>query len=133
MLTFTIAGFDADPDAVSDLLGLVPTSVARRGEVRPSGRPYDFNMWRLELHAAPITDGREHADAIAALIDQLRGREHRFAEMAKTIRPESVSIYGGYYVSDEQQGVWLDPGQMSVLAACGIGWSLDLFEAAMLG
>jgi hypothetical protein len=52
--------------------------------------------------------------------------------MAKTIRPASVSIYGGYYVSDEQQGVWLDPDQMSVLAACGIGWGLDLFEAAML-
>jgi hypothetical protein len=132
MLTLTIARFDADPDVVTNILGLVPTSVARRGEPRPSGRLHDFNMWHLELHAAPLVDGREHANAVGTLIDQLKGREHRFAELAKTIRPASISIYGGFYVSDEQQGVWLDPDQMAVLAACGIGWGLDLFEATML-
>jgi hypothetical protein len=132
MLNLTIARFDADPDAVTDILGLAPTSVARRGEARPSGRLHDFNMWHLELHEAPIIGGREHADAIARLIGQLMGREHRFAELAKTVRPASISIYGGFYVSDEQQGVWLDADQMAVLAACGIGWGLDLFEASML-
>jgi hypothetical protein len=35
-------------------------------------------------------------------------------------------------VSDEQQDIRLDPDQMAVLAACGIGWGLDFFEAAML-
>jgi len=86
------------------------------------------------FQAEPVLIKRKkhHANAIAALIDQLKGREQLFAEMAKTIRPASVSIYGGYYVSDEQQGVWFDPHQMSVLAACGIGWGLDLFEAGML-
>jgi hypothetical protein len=132
MLTLTIARFDADPDAVTDILGLAPTSVARRGDPRRSGRLHDFNIWHLELHAAPLTDGREHADAIVKLIGQLKGREHRFVELAKTIKPASVSIYGGFHVSDEQQGVWLDPDQMAVLAACGIGWGLDLFEARML-
>lgn len=95
MLTLTIARFDADPDAVTDILDLTPTSVVRRGEPRRSGRLSDFNMWHLELHAGPIIDGREHANAIAALIGQLKGREQLFAEMAKTIRPASVSIYGG--------------------------------------
>ncbi len=89
-------------------------------------------MCHLELHAAPLIDGREHANAIDSLMDQLKGRGHLFAELAKTIRPASISIYGGFYVSDEQQGVWLDPDQMAVLAACGIGWGLDLFEASML-
>jgi len=87
----------------------------------------------MQLHADPLIDGREHANAIDALIAQLKGREYLFAEMANTIRPASVSIYGGYYVSDEQQGIWLDPNQMAVLSACGIGWGLDLFESAMLG
>ena len=128
----TIARFDADPNVVTNILGLAPTSVARRGEPRPSGRLHDCNMWHLELHAAPLVDGREHANAVGRLIDQLKGREHLFAELAKTIRPASISIYGGFYVSDEQQGVWLDPDQMAVLAACGIGWGLDLFEATML-
>lgn len=132
MLTLTIARFDADPEAVTAILDLTPTSVARRGEARPSGRLYDFNMWHMELHAAPLIDGLEHANAIDALIAQLKGREHLFVEMAETIRPASASIYGGYYVSDEQQGIWLDPNQKAVLASCGIGWSLDLFEATML-
>lgn len=132
MLALTIARFDAHPDAVTDILGLVPTSIARRGEPRPSGRPHDFNMWRLELHAAPLIDGGEHTNAVGTLIDQLKGREHLFVELARTIRPASISIYGGFYVSDQQQGVWLDPDQMSVLAACGIGWGLDLFESTML-
>ena len=132
MLTLTIARFDVDPDMVTNLLGLTPTSVARRGEPRPSGRLHDFNTWHLDLHAAPLVDGREHANAVGTLIDQLKGREHLFAELAKTLRPASISIYGGFYVSDEQQGVWLDSDQMAVLAACGIGWGLDLFEATML-
>lgn len=132
MLTLTIARFDVDPDEVTDILGLAPTSVARRGEPRPSGRVHDFNTWHLELHPAPLVDGREHENAIVKLIGQLKGREHLFAELTKTVKPASVSIYGGFYVSDEQQGVWLDPQQMAVLAACGIGWGLDLFEAAML-
>lgn len=132
MLALTIARFDADPDAVTDLLGLAPTSVVRRGEPRPSGRLHDFNMWHLELHEAPLLDGREHANAIDTLIGQLKGREPRFVELARTIKPASITIYGGFYVSDEQQGVWLEADQMAVLAACGIGWGLDLFEAAML-
>jgi uncharacterized protein DUF4279 len=82
MLTLTIARFDVDPDSVTDILGLAPTSVARRGEPRPSGRPHDFNMWRLEFHEAPVVDGRDHAIAIDKLIAQLKGREHRFAEVA---------------------------------------------------
>lgn len=89
-------------------------------------------MWHLELHAAPLVDGRGHANAMATLIGQLKGRERLFAELDKTVRPASVSIYGSFYVSDEQQGVWLDPDQMAVLASCGIGWGLDLLEAKML-
>lgn len=132
MLTLLIARFDADPHSVTEILGLTPTSVQRRGEVRPTGRPYDFNAWNLELHEDPIVGGRQHDDAISRLVAQLKGREHRFAELVMTVRPASLSIYGGYYVSGDQQGIWLDPDQMAVLAACGIGWSLDLHEASML-
>ena len=132
MLTLTIAHFDADPDVVTGILGLAPTSVARRGEPRPSGRLYDFNMWHLEVHSGPLVDGHEHANAIASLIGQIKGREHLFADLAKRVGPASISLYGGFYVSGEQQGIWLDPDEMAVLAACGIGWGLDLFEATML-
>lgn len=132
MLGLTIARFDADPGTVTDILDLMPTSVVRRGEPRPSGRLHDFNMWHLQLHEGPLLDGREHADAIDTLIGQLKGREHRFVELARTVKPASIRIYGGFYVSDEQQGVWLDADQMAVLVTCGIGWGLDLFEATML-
>jgi hypothetical protein len=132
MLSLSIARFDADPDAVTDILGLVPTHVGRRGEPRPSGRLYDFNIWSLELHASPIVAGREHESAIINLVEQLRGREHLFVDLANTIKPASISVYGAFHVSDEQQGIWLEPDQMAVLAACGIGWGLDLLETKML-
>jgi hypothetical protein len=132
MLCLSITGFEVNPDQVTELLGLEPSSTIREGEAHKSGRISKFNGWWLELHEAPLLDGGEHANAIDALIGQLKGREPRFVELARTIKPESITIYGGFYVSDEQQGVWLDAGQMAVLATCGIGWGLDLFEATML-
>ena len=132
MLSLTIARFSADPDRVTELLQITPSSVQREGESTETGRVIRFNTWSLELHQEPLTDGQAHESAIAALIDRLRGREPLFVELAKSISPKSVSIYGAFYVSDEQQGVWLEPAQMAVLAACGIGWGLDLLEAVML-
>jgi hypothetical protein len=127
MLQLSITGFDADPDDVTRILGLMPTSVGRRGDPRASGRPRDFNGWWLELHAPPLGDGAAHHSAIEALVAQLQGKEARFAELRERVHPKSIDIYGGIYHGDEQCGVWLEPAQMAVLAGCGIGWGLDIF------
>lgn len=131
MLCLAITGFEADPDLVSELVDLTPTSVARRGTPTRGGRTYQFNGWWLEAHEDAITGGAQHHAGIDALVAQLRSRVDRFATLRDRLSPKSVTIYGGLYVSPNAQcGLWLEPHQMRVLAACGIGWGLDLFVDA---
>lgn len=131
MLTLAITGFDADPSAVTEALGFGPTTIGRKGEPSPSGRPRTFNGWWHEVEEQPLVAGKQHDDAMGRIIGLLHGREDRFATLRKLIQPKQLTIYGGLYVpSDGQCGVWLEPDQMQLLAACGVGWGLDLFAAS---
>jgi hypothetical protein len=131
MLTLAITGFDADPNAVTEALGIEPTTIGRKGEPSPSGRPRTFNGWWHEAEEQPLVDGKQHDDAMGRILVLIQGREDRFATLRTSIQPKQVSIYGGLYVpSDRQCGVWLEPDQMQLLAACGVGWGLDLFTAS---
>ena len=129
MLVLAVSRFDADPDRVSNILDLAPTFVARRGEIsQQSGRAYSTNLWNLDAHAERLSSGTEHATGLAALLELLSGREDRFARLREEVQPESVTIYGGLYVDQEEQcGVWLDPAEMRVLVNCKVGWGLDIF------
>ncbi len=127
----SINRFNADPQAVSDILDLQPTFVARKGEVSStSGRPSRHNGWHLDAHPEKLFGGIEHDNGLAIIIELLRSREQRFARLRDEVRPEMVTVYGGLYIRpDEQCGVWLDPEQMQILARCEVGWGLDIFTA----
>ena len=134
MLSLTITGFDADPDQVSEILGLVPTQVARKGDVGVSGRPRTFSGWWHDVHEAPVTDGGAHDAALNRILTQLRGREERFAALRRLVKPQQVAIYGGFHLAaDSQAGVWLGVDQMRLLVACGIEWGMELFGADPAG
>ena len=128
MLTLAITRFDADPDVVTETVGFEPTSVARKGDPSRSGKLLTFNGWWHEADGQRLVDGKQHDDALARILALLRGREDRFARLRMSVQPKHVTIYGGLHVPrNEQCGIWLDPGQMQILAACGVGWGLDLF------
>lgn len=128
MLCFSITGFEPDPDLVTETLGITPTLVRRRGIAGQSKRPSTFNGWWLDAHEDRLVDGAQHSSALNHILGQLRGRIERFATLRDLIKPQSMTIYGGIYVpADEQCGIWLDSGQMQLLASCGIGWGVDLF------
>ncbi|HEX4183253.1 MAG TPA: DUF4279 domain-containing protein [Caulobacteraceae bacterium] len=125
-----ITGFEADPDEVTELLQLEPTSTARRGTPSRSGRIHQFNGWWLEAHAAAVTSGSQQDAALRILLNHLQGKEACFVALRDRLKPQQVAIYGGFYVSPvEQGGVWLEASQMQALAACGVAWGLDLFVA----
>jgi hypothetical protein len=132
MLTLAITGFHSDPAKVTDILGIEPTAVGHKGiETLPSKRPKHFNGWWREAHPDRLTSGMRHDAGLSALVDLLRGREECFARLREEVRPEAVGIYGGFYVPpDQQSGIWLDPEQMRVLAACEVEWGLDLFAGS---
>jgi len=128
MLTLMITGFEVDPQNVTTILGIEPTFTARKGEQGKSGYPRKFNGWWLDVKTEPLRDGETHAHALAAMVDCLRGRDAAFKRLREELKPKPITIYGGFYIKgDAQSGLWLDPAEMEVLAACGIGWGVDLF------
>ena len=128
MLCLAITGFDADPERVTELLQIAPTGVARKGTVSRGGREHRSNGWWLEVNSGELKDGALHDAALSILVERLGDRAERFEWLRETLKPASITIYGGLYVKPgEQSGVWLDPEQMRVLSACGIGWGLDIF------
>lgn len=129
MFALCVNRFEADPDKVTDILDLQPTFVARKGEKSASsGRSNLANIWNLDSHPDRLFGGVEHETGLTALVALLRGREDRFARLREEVRPETVTLYGGLYVrQNEQCGIWLNPKQMRLLADCQIEWGLDLF------
>ena len=127
MFTLMITGFDADPQTVTDLIGLKPNSTAIKGEIGTSGHKHRSNGWWFEAHADRLTDGVDHAKSVSAIVDQLRGREAAFRRLKEEVRPDQITLYGAiYFDPDGQCGLWLDASDMGVLAACGVDWGLDL-------
>lgn len=128
MFTLMITGFDADPQTVTDLIGLEPSSTAIKGQTSESGREHRFNGWWLEAHPERLEDGAGHAQAVSMMVHHLRGREAAFQRLKQEVRPDQITLYGAVYFNREGQcGLWLDASDMGVLAACGVDWGLDLF------
>jgi hypothetical protein len=131
MLCLSITGFDVEPHLVTEILDIEPTSTNRAGEMLRSGRPARTSAWHLALDEnAPFTTGAKHSELLQALLARLADKHANFARLRKEAKPRDVTIYGGLYVGGQEQlGIWLEPEQMALLAACGIGWGLDVFVA----
>lgn len=128
MLTLAITGFDAKPQVVSDAIGLEPTSTAVKGQLGQSGRPSKLNGWWLDVHPDCLNDGASHEQGVSRIIDLLRGKEDAFRRLIADVKPRSITLYGViYFNTDAQCGLWLNPADMAVMAACGVGWGVDLF------
>ncbi|HYC97466.1 DUF4279 domain-containing protein [Brevundimonas sp.] len=128
MLTLGITGFDGNPQIVTDILDIQPTSVVLAGDVTRSGRVAKFSGWWLEARADRLTGGADHDHAVKALVGAVRGRAEAFQTLRKRVRPKEVTIYGGlHHRGDSQCGIWLDAEDMLCLGECGIAWGLDLF------
>lgn len=127
MLALIVMGFDAEPEVVTDILQLEPTSVRRKGDVGMTGKPSRSNGWSLDVHPGRLTDGKQHGDELALLIALLCEREENFARLHSDVGPGEVGIYGGMYVPpDGQCGIWLAPDDMMTLARCGVSWDMNL-------
>ncbi|MET3470201.1 hypothetical protein ABIC78_000703 [Novosphingobium sp. 1529] len=128
MLTLAITGFEAEPQAVSDTIGLAPTSTAIKGQIGKSGRPCKFNGWWIDVHPDRLNDGASHAEAVSTIVDLLRGKEAAFQRLIAEVKPKIITLYGAiYFNTNAQCGLWLDPAYMAVMASCGVGWGVDLF------
>ena len=46
--SFTVTSTETDPERISELLGLIPTRIERRGADRQSDRARTHNMWSID-------------------------------------------------------------------------------------
>lgn len=128
MISLSISHFDADPDRVTAILGIKPTSVTRKGERMRHGMPRKTNGWSLEAPFERLRYGSEHEDALNYLLARMEGRQEAFARLRQEVQPKQITIFGAFYQPyDEQCGIWLEPSAMRILADCGVGWGLDLY------
>ncbi len=93
---FYADGFAEDPDAISDLLRLTPSEVARKGEANRKGLPVQSNKWEIESPAPRNTpDFEGHLDALLTLLEPRRTEILSLSERSK------IGIYCvGYYNYD---------------------------------
>lgn len=127
MLSLIVMGFDAEPEVVTDILQLEPTSVRRKGDLGRTGKPSRFSGWHFDVHPGRLKNGQQHEDALARLMARLRDREVHFARLHSEVRPNDVGIYGGMYIpANGQCGIWLMPDHMMTLARCGVAWDMHL-------
>jgi hypothetical protein len=115
MLFLSIAGFDFDPDVVTEILDIAPSWIARKGEVLRDGQLRQTNQWRREACSNTMASGADHEDALGIVTSLLLGREAAFAELRKRVDPRSVEIWGTLDVDAYQSKVWLDPSSMKLL------------------
>jgi hypothetical protein len=57
--SLTVVSTETDPALISEILGIVPTRVKRRGSLRRSGRPLEHNVWTIEVERSSNTDADE--------------------------------------------------------------------------
>jgi len=57
--SLTVVSNETDPARISEILGLLPTSIEGRGSVRRSGRTLDHNVWTLDIGRSANTDKDE--------------------------------------------------------------------------
>jgi hypothetical protein len=131
MLRLMVVGFECDPHRIGEILGLTPTVISRAGEISPnSGGRYRVSAWHIVIDRE-LRGGGDHDDALNELLGMVNGRTERFERLRNEVRPEKVTISGGFYLDPALQGgVWLDPPQMKTLSDCGIGWGLDFYPHA---
>ena len=126
-LQLFVARFEADPDDVTNILGINPTSVVRKGDLLPSGGASRINSWASEAGLERLTNGSDHENALRQILSLLEGRTDRFARLRDEVRPQRIVVWGDLRIGSEVEALWLDPDQMKLLSECEVGWGCDVF------
>ncbi|WP_082590304.1 DUF4279 domain-containing protein [Agromyces sp. Soil535] len=104
--SLTVVSNETDPARVSEILGLLPTSIKRRGSVRPSGRTLDHNVWTLDVGRSANTDADETGTrALHDLVSFARPAAGKFPLLPSDCNAriwwstDSDSTQGGFVIS----------------------------------
>lgn len=127
IVTFRVTGSEVDPNEISVLLGLKPSSGHRRGDPHfgNEGRRYaDFSegLWALETTLEKTRPLKEHLDELGFLLADkeaiLRGLRARAYDL---------EIFVGVFDIKNGDEVGLSAAQMRMWADLGVDIGFDLY------
>ena len=131
---------DFEPDAVSELLGITPTNVYRRGEVLRGGRVRPHSRWVWETAKRVEHDGelliQEVLDTFEPLADQLAEAQARWGLDVQV--GLVISVYGTIQADpDGSSGavvstpaLYMSPGTLRRLTELGCALEIDTYVIA---
>jgi hypothetical protein len=119
-----VFGEDLDPDTVSEMLGAVPTSACRKGDVH-RGKQFD----RIEKQGKWLMNLDQHRELrldnlINRLLDQLTDDLSIWHEL--TLRYE-VDLFCGLHLEQWNRGLGLLPSTMLRVGERGLELGLDIY------
>ena len=119
-----IFGTIPDVGEVSQKLGLAPTHVHRRGELRhPSSRPYQHDMWIYEPSVRESEPLYAHIDALWAAI---RDRKQYLLDLKRTA---TVDVFCGYRSNSDTAGVEVPYQSLQIFQELEVPFGLSIIIA----
>lgn len=126
LASFVVHSVATDPDVVTELLGIVPTEIVRRGTVLRSGRVREHHHWDVAVDFVYNDENDQTGTgALRQLLERLRPAEGRVAELPADCE---ARIWWSAYSDSVQGGFVLKSELTARIAALGV----DLFATAYL-
>jgi len=126
LASLRITGKDLDPEEISGLLGLTPTTSHRRGDphIGKKGRYADYpeGFWALE---SPVRENKPLKEHLRYLKNQLTGKEQTLADLRS--RGYTAEVFIGVFEIGDGDEVGLSRSELNDLAALQVDICFDLY------
>jgi hypothetical protein len=129
-VTLSLVGFECDPDAVTEHLGLVPTRIVRKGQSFPPPRHPDYraryNCWHYRPPQAIEAAPPHHIEMNAVLRPFRDALEPRLDQVATlpSCRRKDLSVYVAPNPVTPSFG--FDPESLAFLGRLGLPCEIDI-------
>ncbi|WP_334150487.1 DUF4279 domain-containing protein [Microbacterium sp.] len=126
LASLSVLSDTTDPDVITEVLGLTPDQIRRKGEVLHRGRIRTIHAWLVDVNELDNTEADETGTrALRELLDRCTPAVGRIADLPADCE---ARIWWSAY-SDSSQGGFVLPIELTVqLAALGV----DLFTTVYL-
>jgi hypothetical protein len=124
-VTLRITGSDVEPDAISQMLGCIPTSIVRDRKSKNmfTGEVFVNSDWRLRL-TSEETGITEINGLIAKLLEQLPSDPHVWLELNRRLK---VDLFCGVFMETDNRGFGLEPAVIQALAERSLAVGFDIY------
>jgi hypothetical protein len=122
---FALYGPDLDPDEVTRIVGLEPTSVTRRAEPRPKHSIWKVSSGKIE------NDTIDVYDMSAALVARLAPFSHKLALAKRQLNADAVLEVVLWITTDQSKStpaIGFDSSVLSFVVAVGATIDIDTYR-----